>query len=276
MWNDVELSDDAPDSGCSWPVIYTCDQSDDADVAEWAEQMAIEIVWAASGRQFGLCTKTYRPCVIGCEPQPMINEWRLIGVKGAFAGVGAWDSNLGWDLSIMGCGCRDSCSCTRLEQFELSPKPVRQVHEVTIDGAVLDESAYRLSKNRLIRVDGEAWPLCQDWTVNADQPGAWTVKMTYGRPVPFGGRVAAGVLAGELTKAVCGDDTCELPRRVQTITKAGVTVGFVDPMQFLNEGKTGLYEVDLWLVSVNPNRLARRARVYRVDDPRRLAKGRVR
>ena len=272
MWNDVELTDDPPDSGCSWPVLYTCDVSDDSDVQEWTEQMAIEIMWAASGRQFGLCTKTYRPCTVGCEAQPMINEWSLIGVKPWLR----WDVWPGSDFAIIGCGCRDTCSCGVIEAFELWHKPVRAVHEVTIDGEVLDEDAYRLSKNRLIRTDGDSWPVCQDWTVDADQPGAWTVKYTYGRPVPFGGRVCAGILAAELGKAVCGDETCELPRRVQTVTRAGVTVGFVDPMQFLDQGKTGLYEVDLWLASVNPNRLARKARVYRVDDPRRLSKGRVR
>jgi len=273
MWNDVELSQDPPDAGCSWPVIYTCDTSDDADVQEWTEQMAIEIMWAASGRQFGLCTKTYRPCPVGCEAPAQINEWSLIGVKSWWP---RWEVMPGSDFAVIGCGCHGSCSCTRLEEFDLWHRPVRSVKEVVIDGEVLDESAYRLSKNRLIRIDGESWPTCQDWTVNADEVGAWTVTYTWGRPVPFGGRVSAGVLAAELAKAVCGDDSCELPRRVQTITRQGVTATFIDPMQFLDQGKTGLYEVDLWLASVNPNRLARKARVYRVDDPRRLARGRVR
>lgn len=273
MWNDVELTAEAPDAGCSWPIIYTCDTSDDSDVVEWSEMMAIEILWAASGRQFGLCTKTYRPCTVGCEGDPQINEWDLIGVKPMVT----WDPLRGGVFAMISCGCfGNTCSCTRLEQFELWDRHVRSIVEVTIDGEVLDADAYRLSKNRLIRIDGESWPLCQDWTVDGDQVGGWTVKYVYGRPTPYGGRVSGGILASELAKAVCGDETCQLPRRVQTVTRAGVTVGFVDPMQFLGEGKTGLYEVDLWLQSVNPHRAARPARVYRVDDPRRVTRGRVR
>lgn len=274
MWNDLDPADEAPDAGCSWPIIYTCETPVDGDVQDWTEQMAIEILWAASGRQFGLCTSTYRPCVRGCEGgDGQINEWNIIGVKPLLT----WDPWAGSIFASIRCGCAAQvCSCTRLEVLDLWDRPVRKVNEVIIDGDVLDESAYRLSKNRLLRIDGESWPLCQDWTVDADQVGAWTVEYVHGRPAPFGGKVSAGILASELAKAVCNDDTCELPRRVQTVSRAGVTVGFVDPMQFLAEGKTGLYEVDLWLQSVNPHRLARRARVYRVDDPRRASRRRVR
>jgi hypothetical protein len=55
-----------------------------------------------------------------------------------------------------------------------------------------------------------------------------------------------------------------LPERVQTITRQGVTVGFLDPQDFLEKGRTGITMIDLWLRSVNPRGISRRARMYAV------------
>jgi len=267
MWNDVDPGDDSPDQGCLWPVIYPCEPSTDVDsaVQEWSEQMAIEILWAASGRRFGLCTSKYRPCRVGCQVGvPVLDAWNLVGRRTLVDD--AWAGSM---FALIGCGCRDNCSCSTLEALDLWHTNVREVTEVVIDGVTLSPSAYRLSRNKLLRVDGESWPTCQDWTVDADQDGAWTVEYVHGKSVPYGGRVAVGILATELRKAVCDDESCALPRRVQTVTRQGVSVAFIDPMTFLNDGLTGLYEVDLWILSVNPGRLKRRARVHRVDDPRR-------
>jgi hypothetical protein len=276
VWNDVSLAEDAPpEAGCSWPVVYSCTPAEDAPaldaaLVEWTEQMAIEVLWALSGRQFGLCTTTYRPCrrsdCIGGFPY--IDAWNLVG-RGGSLSFDPWGGSV---FAVARCGCgSESCSCTTLESIELWHKRVRAVTEVTIDGVVLDPANYRLSKNRLLRTDGEAWPSCQDWEVDLGQPGSWGVTVVHGRTVPIGGRVSAGLLATEYRKACAGDDSCELPRRIQTNTRAGQTFTFVDPMLMIDKGSTGLTEVDMWLHSVNPNRLQRRARVYRVDDERRRA-----
>lgn len=268
MWNEVDPEDEAAEAGCNWPIIYPCEVPDDLPdgVQEWSEQMAIEIVWAASGRRFGLCTTTYRPCRVGCEVGgPQINAWNLVG-NGGWLNRDPWGGSI---FALIGCGCRDNCSCSTLEAIDLWHTNVRTIEDVTIDGDTLDPAAYRLSRNKLLRVDGESWPACQDWEVDLGEVGSWSITYTHGKSVPFGGRVAAGIMANELRKSVCGDDECELPRRVQTVTRSGVSVAFIDPMAFLEKGLTGLYEVDLWILSVNPNRLKRRARVHRVDDPRR-------
>jgi hypothetical protein len=39
----------------------------------------------------------------------------------------------------------------------------------------------------------------------------------------------------------------------------------VDPSEVLGDGVTGVPEVDLWIRSVNPKRLASRSRVYSPD-----------
>ncbi|MFC7720978.1 hypothetical protein [Nonomuraea recticatena] len=47
-----------------------------------------------------------------------------------------------------------------------------------------------------------------------------------------------------------------------------MSVGFVDPMTFLEEGRTGITEVGQWLAAVNPYRLRQRSRVLSPDRPR--------
>jgi len=98
-------------------------------------------------------------------------------------------------------------------------------------------------------------------------PGTWHITYNYGKPVPDGGRFAAAKFACEIAKNNCGAAGCILPQRVKEITRQGVQLLFADPLEFLDSFQTGIYEVDLWLMSVNPNKLQRRARVFRADAP---------
>ena len=98
----------------------------------------------------------------------------------------------------------------------------------------------------------------------ADQ-GTWSVRYNYGKPVTDGGRVAAAIFACQIALNRCGGSGCILPQRVKDITRQGVTMLFADPLTFLADFLTGIYEVDMWLTSVNPNKLQRRARVFRAD-----------
>jgi hypothetical protein len=59
-----------------------------------------------------------------------------------------------------------------------------------------------------------------------------------------------------------------LPQRLRDISRDGVSMTFADPMDFLQRGEVGIYEVDLWLASVNPKKIMRRASVYRADHHR--------
>lgn len=274
MWNDLVVDDEAPTAGCSWPIVGECAvELDDDDIKAWTQQMAIEILWAASGRQFGVCRSRYQPCETApvCADSRRIDAWNLVGSHLPLPlAADPWGGSL---FATMRCGgCAGDCACTRFASIELWHKRVRQVTEVMIDGVVLEPTVYRLHRNRLIRTDGGEWPTCQDFTVEPGQPGTWTVEYVHGRPVPFGGRVSAGILSCQLGLAITAPKDCALPKRVQTVTRQGVSMVFMDPMKFLTDGLTGLYEVDLWLGSVNPNRLARRARIMRADDPRRLAR----
>ena len=95
--------------------------------------------------------------------------------------------------------------------------------------------------------------------------GSWCITYQYGKPVPNGGRYAAAKFACQIALNDCGAEGCILPQRLKELTREGIAMAFADPLEFLDEGKTGIYEVDLWLQTVNPMRLQRRSRIYRAD-----------
>jgi len=98
--------------------------------------------------------------------------------------------------------------------------------------------------------------------------GTWSVSYVQGSAPPPGGQLAAAMFACQIALNRCGGDGCILPQRLKEITREGVSMAFADPMEFLDRGEVGIYEVDLWLKSVNPNRLQRRASVVRADAPK--------
>jgi hypothetical protein len=251
---------------CDWPLDTTCcDKWADADPAkqQFAQKVATELIWRLSGRRFGLCPITVRPCRTSCD-QPELPAWPPP------AGQTSWPVLTGGGWINAACGpCarrRRDCSCVELQEITL-PGPVHEITEVRVDGQVLDAAAYAVHDHRLlVRTDGEVWPDCQDLTAAPDQPGAFTVTYLQGVEVPPGGRYAAGVYACELLKA-CTGGQCRLPRRVQSLTREGVTLTFLDPMDFLDKGRTGIPEVDQWLAAVNPTGQRAPSQVYSPDLP---------
>lgn len=136
------------------------------------------------------------------------------------------------------------CSCERVKSLRF-PFRVDSITQISIDGAVVEASAYELRAHRvLLRVDGGVWPRPEPTSRE------FQIDLIRGVPVPAGGRIAAAELANEIGRAVAGDPGCRLPARVQTITRQGVTVGMLDSMSDLEDGKTGLWLVDSWLSSV--------------------------
>lgn len=230
-----------------------------ADQKTFATRIASELLWRLSGRRFGLCPATVRPCRSSCQQRGLAGWWPP-GSDVAFYPVlsgGVW-------LNAV-CGtCRSDCSCSALCEIAL-PGPVDSVTEVRVDGQLVDPALYAVHDHRiLVRRDDECWPDCQDLAAAPDEPGAFAVSYVQGIEVPPGGQYAAGVYACELIKAWTGG-SCRLPKRIQSLTREGVTLTFLDPMEFLDKGKTGIPEVDQWIAAVNPNRLSQPSRVYSPD-----------
>lgn len=242
---------------CAWELNTAyCkgwDQYDEA-VRKAATDLATEVLWALSGRRYGVCDSTVRPVRRGDS-----EAWRR------------WESWLdlpyGGSFAVTFCGCPvGACACGPVGQELSLPGPIHAVTRVVIDGQELPAEAYAVYDRRwLVRLDGETWPAGQDLTKADDQPGAWTVTYQRGVPLPAGGKVAAGAYACELAKALVADTTCRLPRRVASVVRQGVQQTFVDPAQLVRDGMTGLPDVDQWLRVVNPHRLPRDTVVWSPD-----------
>lgn len=225
-------------------------------MAQAAVNQAAEVLYALSGRQFGICEVVARPCRPACcEPCGRGTGYRWTPVLQG----GQW-------TNVSCVGCKDVCSCTTVCEA-LLPGPVYEVTEVLLDGVVLAETEYRVDGRRaLVRLtDGECWPTCQNMNLEPTEVGTWQVSYLRGRPLPEAGKNALGALANELAKACLGDSTCALPERVTTIARQGVTMALLDPMDFLTRNRTGIYAVDLWLTAVNPHGRSRHAGVYSPD-----------
>lgn len=67
--------------------------------------------------------------------------------------------------------------------------------------------------------------------------------------LPPGADLAARRLAEEYLKAWQGKP-CSLPERVTSVSRQGVSWTILDPLEFLNDGLTGIGQVDGWLAQV--------------------------
>lgn len=258
---------------CDWPVSYSaCTECEPlfsmppSGTAEF-ERTAATFLWNWTGQRLGLCEVTVRPCRESCT-EGMSTYYGSGPYPANGLGTGPWRPViLNGQWYNLGCArCGDTCGCTQTPAVVL-PGPVDEVSEVRINGAVLAEDAYRVDNYRiLVRTDGGEWPACQNLAAGPDEDGTWQVTYTQGIPVPQGGRIAAGILACELAKAACGDKSCGLPQRVQTISRQGVTVAMLDAFDDIDTGHTGIWLIDSWVASVMKPR--RRSQVYSPDIPR--------
>lgn len=249
---------------CSdWTPYWICDVSAVSPVLTgYAVNAATRVLWSLSGRRFGTCTATIRPCRKDCY-----DTWPY--------GWSLWDRTVmsGWTESDyrywfpLGCGsCSGGCACSSVSEAVL-PSPVSSVVQVKVDGTPLVTGAYRVDNNRLlVRTDGLKWPLCNDLNKDDTQVGTWSVTAAYGEDVPQAARFAVGELACEIIRAATGTD-CRLPPGVTTLARQGVTISIPDFGDLFKDGRTGLYLVDMFLAAENPHRLVQRARVYDVDSP---------
>lgn len=246
-----------------WPVTWTCELSTlNPAVTGVAVSMATETLYALTGMRFGLCEVTLRPCRSDC------------GSGGFYDDFGPpWTARYWPQPALIGglwfnltCGsCPGDCSCGDVSEVRL-PAPVYDITEVVIDGEALAASAYWLDNNRiLVRTDGLKWPRCNDLAADSGA-GTWSVTARYGEPLPDGAALAMGELACEIAKAADGHD-CRLPAGVQQLVRQGVTISYPDVGELFKKGRTGLYLVDMFITTWNPNGLRQRSRVYRIDAP---------
>lgn len=229
-------------------------------------RFASAILFRLSGRQFpGPCEREmWPPCCNSCRGT---NEFAMRPASGWNVQSGSYLPSIphrsgdGWDNSWNASG-----DCAGLPCVEL-PGPILSITEVMIGGVVLDPAAYVIGDNDrgICRVDGLRWP-CGNRV--GDYVRGWSVSYTTGKALPEDAVDVASIFACQIALARCGSDACTLPARLKEIVREGATMAFADPLEFISKGEVGIYEVDMWINSVNPHKRARRSSVYRADAPR--------
>lgn len=224
---------------------------------------ASEFMWVATGRQFGCCTVTIRPTcntICPCDG-PYIDSGYGFPWLPLHQADGTWTNVT----------CSNPCNCVELCSIPL-PYPVCSVDQVLIDGVVLDDTEYVVTNhNKLLRTKADGcWPTCNNLTLPDTEEGTWSVSLTYGKPIPQLVLLAANEFACQLIKK-CVGKPCDLPQRIQSISRQGMNATFLDPMEFMSQGMTGIFLVDLAIKTYNPHRLYKKPSVVSPDSVNKWA-----
>lgn len=95
------------------------------------------------------------------------------------------------------------------------------------------------------------------------------VEYKYGMLPPTVGVMAARTLAIEFAKLWSGlEDECTLPERVTNVTRQGVSWTILDNQDFLDNLRTGVLSIDMFLKTVNPDKARMKSKVFSPDVPR--------
>ena len=214
-----------------------------SDYAAEAVKAASYLMWALSGRKYtGATTVTERYVRFA----PLINT-RLIQEAAII------NSRVNKALSIV------EPWVSAETRIRLRGQPVTEIVAVrnVYGGIVSPDSYYMVDHSTLQFAEGAL-------IVPADIE----VTYSYGANPPTLGKMAARRVAIEFVKLWEGDEDCALPQRVTSVTRQGVTYTVLDSQDFLEEMRLGIYEVDLFLKTVNPNRAQKRAKVFSPDIPK--------
>lgn len=159
------------------------------------------------------------------------------------------------------------------QRVHLSGRPVRDVlSAIDQDG---HEVPYLLSADGVLILNPEPFPTNYGWAGCRRVLQYVDVEYGYGlTDLPVDVAHAVDILTAELVKANSGDAGCRLPKRVTSVSRQGVSWTLLDPQDFLEQGRTGIYEIDLILSSRSRGRKqVARARVLSPEfrPPVRLA-----
>lgn len=198
-------------------------------------QMASEVLFELTARQFpGWCQSVIRPCREG-------------GACGACSQVLSRGHIVWGEFGWCDEGSLEPCGCGSFLQKIVLPGVAQHIVQVLINGQVVPDTAYRLDPdNVLLRIDGGAWPLCQNMALDGNAPGAFEITYAHGYSPPEVGRRAAAQLAYEFWKA-CSGGACRLPSGVVEIVRQGVRIKRA--VSLFDAAGTGLPMVDAFLAT---------------------------
>lgn len=249
-------------------------EEDTSRILSSAAYAATETLWRLSGRQFtGKCG----PVTIRPTARPVDADSRgWVSRAWTYAGAGSFAMMTGGEPPVTSLYGEQYPSIIEINTF-----PVREILQVKIDGEVIPTDEYELREfKQLVRVRPTAnytptarwgWPTSQLTDLPDDQPGTFSITYTYGADPGEMGRTACLELAKALALPQLGDST-HYPERVTNIVREGVSVQVASVIDVIRSKGSGIYEVDLFILTTNPNGSRRRAVVYSPDrTPNRRA-----
>lgn len=140
---------------------------------------------------------------------------------------------------------------------EAEPEPVyvsRVLTDTTPDEKYLAQQAELEAERR-------AWSAAQ-------RHPAWHVEYLRGC-LPPGAGIPIQKLACQIAAALCGQDGCSIPFGVTELKREGVEIDMRQAWDAIHKGKTGIWEVDMWVNKINPMGLRERVTVHRADACRK-------
>lgn len=241
---------------CDWDVdpveLGVCDGWAEVPEARKATALALasSFLWGATGRRYGVCPVSVRPnqpsgAEVVYQAFPVIpgSHNGLGGPSGPFLFSGRW----------FNAGCVSAC-CRNQACAIVLRGPVHSVDEVTVGTEVIPASSYRVDVTGgaylLVRTDGQCWPVCQNFTVEPGEAGAFEVTYGLGLALPVELAIATALLACEYASALAGGP-CKLPAKMTRLSRQGVEVELEPPAP--GERKTGIREVDNVIEELNPS-----------------------
>jgi hypothetical protein len=198
---------------------------------------ASDVLWSATGRRWRNVSISETVQVYGLPCVP----W------GGYLATSAVGYGYGYNTGLRGARLyRDEIP----RALRLPRDDVTAVTAVTLNGEALDD--WELHGNWLARLDRFGWHRDTD------------ITYSYGKPRPAPGELATITLASEIGRWMAGKG-CQLPQRVQSVTRQGVSFAVLDDLKFLDDGLTGIASVDMWITSVNPSHQRRNALSWSPD-----------
>lgn len=247
------------------------DQLDDAERAD-AALFASDILFSLTNRHWpGVARRVVRPRMF-CRRRDVCTgrQWWW-----GWPGTPGWEL-AGWAPGQAGLPCGDPCDHSTPTVVLRVPGPVASVNAVTVDGADLPAGAYLVQgRSTIIRIDGGAWPTSN--TIDrlpADPPPAgstvpaWEIDYQWGALPPASGVLACRALYREVALGLLGAEECRLMwgGRLTNVNRRGVSLTFESIAAALQEGLTGIDEVDAWIIAARGGRWRpRAARVVNAD-----------
>ena len=226
----------------------------DTEFAYEAAKAASYLMWSLSGRKYSgttTVTERYVCATLSYRYGPSVRNTRAELVLGDIYNMPYSDMDSYTAVTTDGLSPQS--------RLRLRGRPVTKIHTIrNRSGAVVDPSSYYLVDHSTIQaVSGAMWTPCDI-----------EVTYTYGTEPPALGQLAARTLAFEFCKLWNNDDDCMLPQRVTSVSRQGVSYTILDSQEFIDDLRTGLYVVDMFLKSVNPDKARAKARVFTPDVPR--------